>query len=657
MTSETTPASILAEEAEDIGSNISANLTMGDIIVQRMSRRDLVSGLLAVTAATLIASPGAVSAATGQALTNTTPNFNFPELAAGCDEDHHVAEGYDADVLISWGDAVLPDAPPFDPANASPQGQARQFGYNNDFLGFIPLDGRSDHGLLVANHEYVNAELMFPGLPEKESRQAAWERITRNQVDTEMMAHGGSIIEIQRTDGKWSLVPQSKYARRITAETPMRISGPAAGHDKMKTSTDPSGASVQGMLNNCSGALTPWGTWLTCEENFNGYFWGKAQLDKAEAPVALKRYGIPGEFYRWAKFHDRFDIIKERNESNRFGWVVEIDPLDPTSTPIKRTALGRFKHEGAGNIVNGDGRFVVYQGDDERFEYVYRFVSKRAVDTSNRQANRDILDEGTLYVARFDANGTGAWLPLVYGEGPLVAANGFAGQGDVLIQARFAADLLGATKMDRPEDIDANPLTGKVYVMLTNNNKRTAANVDAANPRADNRFGHIIEITPDGGDHGAASFRWEILVRCGDPAIAAVGATFNPLTSTDGWFGMPDNCAFDAQGRLWIATDGNAPDTTGRADGIWAMETQGASRGTSKLFYRVPVGAEMCGPTFTPDLETFFVAVQHPGEGDATAPSTFEKPTTRWPAASNSGAPPRPSVVAITRTGGGKIAV
>lgn len=353
MTSETTPASILAEEAEDIGSNISANLTMGDIIVQRMSRRDLVSGLLAVTAATLIASPGAVSAATGQALTNTTPNFNFPELAAGCDEDHHVAEGYDADVLISWGDAVLPDAPPFDPANASPQGQARQFGYNNDFLGFIPLDGRSDHGLLVANHEYVNAELMFPGLPEKESRQAAWERITRNQVDTEMMAHGGSIIEIQRTDGKWSLVPQSKYARRITAETPMRISGPAAGHDKMKTSTDPSGASVQGMLNNCSGALTPWGTWLTCEENFNGYFWGKAQLDKAEAPVALKRYGIPGEFYRWAKFHDRF--VSSRSATNQTALaglsrlIRSIPHRHPSSGP--RSAASSMKAPATSSMV------------------------------------------------------------------------------------------------------------------------------------------------------------------------------------------------------------------------------------------------------------------------------------------------------------------
>lgn len=651
------PASIMAEEAEDVGSNTCANLTMGDVILERLSRRELMSGMLAVTAATFVASPDALMAATGQTPANPTPNFNFPELAAGCDEDHHVADGYDADVLISWGDAVLPDAPNFDPKNASPQAQSLQFGYNNDFLGFIPLDGNSSHGLLVVNHEYVNPELMFPGLPEKEGKQAKWERISREQVDTEMMAHGGSIIEIRLQNGKWSVVPGSKYARRITAETPMRISGPAAGHDKMKTLADPVGVSVKGMLNNCSGALTPWGTWLTCEENFNGYFWGKGQLNKAAAPAPLKRYGTPGEFYQWAKFHDRFDIIKERNESNRFGWVVEIDPLDPTSTPVKRTALGRFKHEGAGNIVNRDGRFVVYQGDDERFDYVYRFVSSRAVDPSNREANRDILDEGTLHVARFDADGTGVWLPLVHGQGPLVAASGFADQGDVLIDARIAADLLGATKMDRPEDIEANPHTGKVYVMLTNNNKRTADSADAANPRPDNRFGHIIEITPDGGDHAAPNFHWDILVRCGDPAIAAVGATFNPLTSKDGWFGMPDNCAFDSLGRLWIATDGNAPGTTGRADGIWAMETKGAARATSKLFYRVPVGAEMCGPAFTPDQETFFVAVQHPGEGDEKALSTFEKPTTRWPAAANSSAPPRPSVVAITRKGGGKIAV
>lgn len=651
------PASVMAEEAEDAGSNTSPNETMGDIILARLSRRELMAGMLAVTAVTLAASPNAVIAATGQALTNTTPNFNFPELAAGSDGDHHVAEGYDADVLISWGDAVLPDAPAFDAASPTPRAQSQQFGYNNDFLGFIPLDGRADHGLLVANHEYVNAELMFPGLPLKETKQAKWQRISRDQVDTEMMAHGGSIIEIRRMDGKWAVVPGSKYARRITAETEMRISGPASSHHKMTTTADPSGTRVKGMLNNCAGAVTPWGTWLTCEENFNGYFWGKDQISNATTPAALSRYGIPAEFYCWAKFHDRFDIIKEPNEPNRFGWVVEIDPLDPTSTPVKRTALGRFKHEGAGNIVNRDGRFVIYQGDDERFDYVYRFVTARAVDPSNREANRDILDDGTLYVARFDANGTGVWLPLVHGQGPLNAASGFADQADVVINARIAADLLGATKMDRPEDIEANPLTGKVYVMLTNNAKRSPASTDAANPRPDNRFGHIIEITPDGGDHAAPTFHWEILVRCGDPSIAAIGATFNPLTSKDGWFGMPDNCVVDALGRLWIATDGNATSTTGRSDGIWAMETNGAPRGTSKLFYRVPVGAEMCGPYFTPDLETLFVAVQHPGEGEANIPSTFENPTTRWPASANSTAPPRPSIVAITRKGGGKIAV
>ncbi len=483
-----------------------------------------------------------------------------------------------------------------------------------------------------------------------------WEQITRDQVDTEMMAHGGSIIEVRRENQKWSVVPGSRFARRITAETEMRISGPAAGHDKMKTAADPTGTRVKGMINNCSGAVTPWGTWLTCEENFNNYFWGKGQLDKVAASAALARYGIPAEFYAWAKYHERFDVIKEPNEPNRFGWVVEIDPNDPASTPIKRTALGRFKHEGAGNIINRDGRFVVYQGDDERFDYVYRFVTSRAVDTVNRDANRDILDDGTLYVARFDSNGTGVWLPLLHGHGPLTVASGFADQADVLINARIAADLLGATKMDRPEDIEASPRTGKVYVMLTNNSKRTSQSTDAANPRPDNRFGHIIEITPDGGDHGAPTFHWEILVRCGDPSIAAVGATFNPLTSKDGWFGMPDNCAFDAMGRLWIATDGNGPATTGRSDGMWAMETRGAARGTSKLFYRVPIGAEMCGPFFTPDLETLFVAVQHPGESEEGAASTFEKPTTRWPAAPNSSNPPRPSVVAITRKGGGKIA-
>ncbi len=651
------PISQQSEESENAGSNDSANPTLGDIIAERLSRRDLMKGILAVTAIGATVTPMALDAARAGAAAGgtTTPHINFAEVAAGVDEKHYVAEGYDADVLIRWGDPVLPGAPAFDPLKQTASAQALQFGYNNDFLGFIPLNGAPDHGLLVVNHEYTNEELMFPAMGRLD--QAAFGKLTKELAEIEMMAHGGSVLEIRRTGGKWAVIPGSKYARRITAETDMRISGPAAGHARMKTAEDPTGTRVRGMLNNCAGGVTPWGTWLTCEENFNGYFWGKKAAEASTDAKALKRYGAPGEWQNWGVWFERFNIEKERNEVNRFGWVVEIDPTDPNSVPVKRTAMGRFKHEGAASVVNGDGRFVVYQGDDERGDYVYKFVTEGRVDSANREANRDLLDKGTLSVAKYNADGTGEWLPLIHGVGPLTEANGFADQGEVVIYARLAADTLGATKMDRPEDVEANPQTGKVYVMLTNNDKRKPEEADAANPRADNKFGHIIEMMPDGGDHASKTFTWEILVKCGDPAIAEVGATFNPATSRDGWFGMPDNCAVDAMGRLWIATDGNSAKKTGRADGLWALETEGQARATSKLFFRCPEGAELCGPMPTPDLETFFVAIQHPGESeDDKNPGTFEKPATRWPDFKPD-MPPRPSVVAITRRGGGKIAV
>jgi secreted PhoX family phosphatase len=438
----------------------------------------------------------------------------------------------------------------------------------------------------------------------------------------------------------------------------MEITGPAAGHPRMRTKADPSGRKVFGMFNNCAGGVTPWGTWLTCEENFHGYFWGKLD-EKHPEYRGFRRYGVPSNWFNWGDYEDRFDILKEPFEANRFGWVVEIDPFDPGSTPKKRTALGRFKHEGAASIINKDGRYVIYSGDDERFEYVYRFVSAKAVDQANPAANRDLLNEGTLAVVRYNADGSADWLPLVHGQGPLTEANGFASQAEVLIEARRAADLLGATRMDRPEDVEANPATNKVYVMLTNNSRRTPQQVDPANPRADNRFGHIVEMIPPDGDHAAPKFEWNVLVKCGDPSIAAVGATFNPATSKDGWFGMPDNCAVDHLGRLWIGTD-SVSGRTGRSDGVWALETEGALRGTGKLFYRCPSGAELCGPCFTPDDETLFVAIQHPGEADDddpnTPPATYENPSTRWPDF-KADMPPRPSIVAITRRGGGKIGV
>jgi secreted PhoX family phosphatase len=646
------------EESENTGRNPAPNRTIGDVIDARFSRRDVIKGVLGVAAITATVSPLALMAA-GRARAAAS-SFTFAEADAGVDDTHHVAEGYDADVLIRWGDPVFADAPAFDPAKQTAEAQARQFGYNCDFIGYIPMPGAADpaaHGLLCINHEFTNVELMFP----------QFKGITADLAAIEMAAHGATIIEVVRKDGKWSSVPDGKYSRRITVATPTEITGPAAGNDRLKTPADPTGTKAIGTINNCAGGITPWGTYLTAEENFHGYFWTdevdaegkvKAGVGGSEAGN-FKRYGVPGRWYDWGKFDERFNIDKQVNEPNRFGWLVEIDPFDPASTPKKRTALGRFKHEGCHSIVNKDGRVVLYSGDDERFDYVYRFVTAGTFNAGDRAANMNLLDEGTLAVARFDADGTLTWLPLVHGEGPLTEANGFRSQADVVIEARRAGDLLGATKMDRPEDVEPNPRTGKVYVMLTNNDKRKADQTDAANPRAENKFGHIIELAVPDGDHAASQFRWEILVRCGDPSVAEVGATFSSDTTRNGWFGMPDNCAIDADGRLWVATDGNGPKATGRTDGVWAVDTEGDARGTSKLFYRVPVGAELCGPCFTPDDTTFFVAVQHPAdEGPNWAPfarpSTFEDPSTRWPDF-QPGIPPRPSVVAITRKGGGKI--
>lgn len=649
----------LLEENDGPGTNPTDNQTMGEIIAARFSRRGFLQGSLAATAIAATVSPLALILADDARAAGGSA-FSFDEVEAGVDDKHHVAAGYDADVLLRWGDPLFADSPDFDPAKQSAQAQDRQFGYNNDYVGYIPIDGSAEHGLLVVNHEYTNPHLMFPGLVtivEGEVKQAP---LSKEQVDVEMAAHGGTIVEIRKVSGKWQVVRDGKLNRRITSNTEMALSGPVAGHDRVKTSADPAGTKVIGTVNNCAGGVTPWGTYVMAEENIHGYFSGELAEGHKEA-ANYKRLGIPEGAYEWAAHYDRFDIGKEPNESNRFGWIVEVDVNDPTSVPRKRTAMGRFKHEGAESIVAKDGRVVFYLGDDERFDYVYKFVTAGKFNAEDRAANMDLLDDGTLYVAKFAEDGSIEWLPIVFGQGPLTAENGFASQADVLIETRGAADLLGATKMDRPEDIQPNPTTGKVYVMLTNNSKRKTDQVDAANPRAENAFGHIIEIVEDGGDFTATKGKWEVLLKCGDPSVAEVGATFSTATTANGWFGMPDNCAFDSAGRLWVATDGQGPKATGRTDGLWAVDTEGEARATSKLFFRVPIGAEMCGPLFTPDDQTAFVAVQHPADGGEDweafgRPSYYEDPSTRWPDFKPD-LPVRPSVVVITKQGGGKIAV
>ncbi|MYZ49182.1 PhoX family protein [Propylenella binzhouense] len=649
----------LLEEAEGAPRNPTDNPTMGEIISARFSRRGLLKGALAVSAISATVSPLALmTAARADAAEGSA--FSFTEIEAGVDADHHVAEGYDADVLLRWGDPLFPDAPEFDPTAQTAEKQRRQFGYNNDYVGYIPLEGSSEHGLLVVNHEYTNEHLMFPGIVTIVEGKPKIAPATKERVDVEMAAHGGTIVEIRKVDGKWRIVKDSPYNRRITADTEMEITGPAAGHARLQTTADPTGRRVLGTVNNCAGGVTPWGTYVMAEENFHGYFSGELPAGHAEA-ANYKRVGVPDGAYDWASFYDRFDVSKEPNEPNRFGWIVEVDPFDPNSVPKKRTALGRFKHEGAESIVAKDGRVVFYLGDDERFDYVYKFVTAGTYNPDDRAANMDLLADGTLYVAKFGADGTVTWLPLVQGQGPLTAENGFASQADVMIESRRAGDLLGATKMDRPEDIQPNGVNGKVYVMLTNNTRRKDDQVDAANPRAKNAFGHIIEITEAGDDFAATEGTWEILLKCGDPSVAEVGASFSTETTKNGWFGMPDNCAVDAAGRLWVATDGNSPKETGRTDGVWAVDTDGPARGTSKLFYRVPVGAEMCGPLLLPDMASMFVAVQHPADGGDDwegfgRPSYYEDLSTRWPDFRDD-MPVRPSVVAITRQGGGKIAL
>jgi uncharacterized protein len=651
-------APVVVEDEDDIGSNRSRNRPFLEIYQARLSRRTMLKGF--VTTAAMGAIGGTVTSRVALAAAEHDPStLTFEQPPHEILDDHQVAPGYSAKVLIRWGDPVLPGAPKWDPMQQTAEAQAGQFGYNNDFVAYMPLPRGSDnseHGLVHVNHEYTNPELMFPGWVKDGEDDAAARRAsvaaqTPEQSAIEMMAHGGSVIEVIKENGSWRVVEDSEYARRITPETEMRISGPAAGHDRMKTGYDPTGTRVFGTFNNCAGGKTPWGTVLMAEENFHGYFGGG---DPENAPEAAnyKRYGVGATARRpWHRSVDRFDLGKEPNEVNRFGWMVEYDPYDPNSMPVKRTALGRFKHEGAMGIVNRDGRYVLYQGDDERFDYLYRFITAGTVDGNDPEANRDLLDEGTLYVARFDEEKL-TWLPLVFGEGPLTPENGFNSQADVLIETRRAADLLGATPMDRPEEVEVNPVNGYVYVMLTNNSRRTEEQVDAVNPRADNRHGQVVELLPPDGDHTAEVFGWEMFLLAGRPEED--GATYHPASTV--WLSSPDNCAFDPQGRLWISTDQGTAQTNQNfiPDGMYACDVDGEGRALIRFFYGCPRGAEMCGPEFTPDGRTLFVAPQHPAEEDELAKSNFENPTTRWPDFQD-GVPPRPSLVVITKDDGGPI--
>jgi hypothetical protein len=420
----------------------------------------------------------------------------------------------------------------------------------------------------------------------------------------------------------------------------MSFSGPAAGHRLVRTGADPDGIRPVGTLNNCANGSTPWGTYLTCEENFNGYFRLEAGTYTAEQQALTARYGVGGDNKRWATHDPRFRVSpQEPNEPNRFGWVVEIDPEDPSSTPVKRTALGRVKHESAHVHVSKGGRVVVYTGDDQVNEYVYKFVSAKNWRAMRAQG-RSPLDEGTLYVARFNDDGSGTWLPLVHGRGPLTAANGFADQGDVLVKTRLAASALGATRMDRPEWVTVDENTGMVYLTLTNNTS-AAKQVNAANPRKPNTWGHIIRWAEDRGHHTSTSFTWDLFVIAGQGRSSGDGST---VSDEDG-FGSPDGLWADPDGRVWIQTDGRQPEDA-NDQMLVANPYVRDSAGTPEMrrFLTGVIGCEVTGIITTPDQRTMFINIQHPGESGGST----------WPH-NDAFATPRSATVVISKDDGGVI--
>ena len=491
--------------------NPSSNPTFENVLTTRLSRRDLLKAGVASAIASSLPLSLAGCASAGLKREGV---LGFSAVPLSSADTVRVPAGYNVNTLLKWGDPIghAAGSPAFKPdASNSAEEQALQAGMHHDGLHYfsLPLGSESStSGIIALNNEYTDDGLLHT------DGFANW---SAEKVRKAQNAHGVTIVEVRARGDQWEVVRPSRYARRITARTPMTISDPAAGTPQMRTAADPSGREVLGTINNCAHGYTPWGTYLTCEENWDSYFVNTGTLTPDQA-----RNGLPprGRGYRWDEFDERFDAGKHPNEPNRFGWVVEIDPYDPNSKPVKRTSLGRFSHEGAWYVTGDDGRVTVYQGDDRSFEYIYKFVTRDAWNPRERAANRDLLDHGTLYVARFNDDGTGAWIALTHGQNGLTPANGFRDQADVLVRTRASADAVGATPMDRPEWIAVHPVTREVYCTLTNNAGRgspKARTMDAANPRANNTFGHIIRWREEGKDPAVVAFKWDIFALAGDP--------------------------------------------------------------------------------------------------------------------------------------------
>ncbi|EKO3949408.1 PhoX family phosphatase [Vibrio fluvialis] len=611
-----------------------------EMIEARLSRRRFLAGSAAVSAGAFLTLNPVAKAVAAKPQSSL---LNFEPVPASTADMVVVPKGYKATPLMSWGDPIFADAPAFDQSGKQDsRAQERQFGDNTDGMSFFPIS--DDRAVMAINNEYTNYEYLF------DHKGVA---MTADDVRKAQAAVGVTVVEIVRKNGKWMIDREGQRNRRITANTPMEITGPAAGSEWLKTKADPKGTLALGTFNNCSNGQTPWGTYLTCEENFDDFFGAN---EEGSVTADQKRYGIEAKTsdYKWHQHDERFDVTKNPNEPNRFGWIVEIDPHNPDSTPMKRTALGRFKHENAAFTLNSDGYAVVYLGDDERGEHLYRFVSKNRYQKGNDAANRKLLEEGTLYVAKFDMQdkelkGQGRWIELTFGKNGLTPENGFKNQAEVLIFARRAATHVGATTMDRPEWVAIHPDNKHVFCTLTNNKNRGVKEgqpVGGPNPRAKNNYGQILRWMPVHGDHAAEMFAWDLYLIAGNPTVhhGDLYAGSDNINANN-MFNSPDGLGFDNAGRLWILTDGNYSNKGDFAgQGNNQMLCGDPITGEVQRFLTGPVACEITGLAFSPDHKTMFVGVQHPGEEGA--PSHF-------PAGGST--KPRSTVMMITREDGGVI--
>ncbi len=577
------------------------------VVDAALSRRGFLRSVLAIGSGAAVMGMGTLMSSTSaQAQAAAMSRFAFTPIDIATDFDVHVPAGYSWKPLVKWGQPLFSDAPEFDQAGGTSASAERAFGENTDGMELFNIDG---HQVIAVNHEYANPELQLPTNADEGMPASADDVLKLQNVQ------GITVMEVAEGPDGWAVVMDSPFNRRITNNTPMVLTGPAAGHALLQTVADPTGTAVLGTMNNCGAGKTPWGTYLTCEENFNGYF-GSTTPDAA-LPDGFDRYGIAAEGrYAYEKFDPRFDIATTPNEANRFGYIVEVDPADPTSTPVKHTALGRFKHENAALTVARDGRVVVYMGDDERGEFLYKFVSADGYTPGGDTST--LLNAGQLYAAKFNDDATGTWVALTPDATGMGAAM-------ICIHTRQAASAVGATTMDRPEWVAINPVAVEAYCCLTNNSKRAADGKNAGgdemvakegtpNPRDENEYGQIVRWYPDAQDHTADTFTWDLFVMAGNPTVHTDAYAGSANVTACNMFNSPDGMMFDSAGLLWIQTDGDDSNADGFAGmGNNQMLVGDPATGEIARFLTGPKGGEVTGMTWSSDKRTMFVGLQHPG--------------------------------------------